>query len=170
VVPALSPQPVVRLAAPSRRGVLCWTDQHGHPLRKRLARFGLSLHPDKTRLIEFGRFAASNRAERGLGKPETFDFLGFTHCCSQDRQGRFKLKRTTVKKRMRVTLRSIRETLMRRRHQPTAVTGRWLNRVVNGYYNYYAVPTNIDRLAGFRSEACRAWRPYPEERFFASRP
>lgn len=127
-------------------------------LCERLEKFGLTVHPQKTRLIEFGRFAASNRAARGAGKPETFDFLGFTHCCSQDRQGRFKLKRITVKKRMCVTLRSIGEKLMRLRHQPIAVTGRWLSRVVSGYYNHYAVPTKVERLAGFRSEICRAWR------------
>lgn len=171
-------------------------------MRERFAQFGLSLHPDKTRLIEFGRFAAANRRRRGLGRPETFDFLGFTHCCGTDRQGRFQIVRLTAKKRMRTTLLSLRQTLLRRRHEPIAAVGKWLSRVVQGYFNYHAVPSNLKRLEGFRSEVCRAWRhallrrsqrhrlawdkfnrlarrfiphsrkrhPYPEERFYASRP
>ncbi|WP_319025745.1 reverse transcriptase domain-containing protein, partial [Acidithiobacillus ferrooxidans] len=99
-------------------------------MAERLGRFGLKLHPEKTRLIAFGRFAAAQRKERGLGKPETFDFLGFTHCCSQNRQGWYEIQRLTVKKRMRQTLRTIRETLMRRRHEPVAVLGRWLGTVI----------------------------------------
>src|ERR1039458_6756523 len=106
----------------------------------------LSLHPDKTRLIEFGRFAAERRRARGNGRPETFDFLGFTHCCGQDRQGRFRVVRLTVKKRMRETSSAIRETLLRRRHEPVPVVGAWLHRVVEGYFRYYAVPTNLYRL------------------------
>jgi group II intron reverse transcriptase/maturase len=128
-------------------------------LRERLATFGLSLHPDKTRLIEFGRFAAACRHERGQpGRPETFDFLGFTHCCATDRHGRFRLLRLTVKKRLRATLCTLRETLMRRRHEPPNVVGQWLHRVVQGYFNYHAVPGNLKRLEGFRSEVSRAWR------------
>lgn len=128
-------------------------------LRERLATFGLSVHPDKTRLIEFGRFAADCRRERGQpGRPDTFDFLGFTHCCATDRHGRFRLLRLTVKKRMRATLCTLRETLMRRRHEPPYVVGQWLHRVVQGYFNYHAVPGNLKRLEGFRSEVCRAWR------------
>jgi len=127
-------------------------------LRERLAKFGLSLHQDKTRLIEFGRFAAERRSVRGNGRPETFDFLGFTHCCGQDRQGRFRVVRLTVKKRMRATLTAIRETLLRRRHEPVSIVGAWLHRVVEGYFRYYAVPTNLFRLDGFRAEVCRAWR------------
>lgn len=99
-------------------------------LQSRLAKFGLSLNAKKTRLIEFGRYAASTRKRKGQGKPETFDFLGFTHCCSTTRQGRFKVLRLTVKKRMRAKIAEIRVELMRRRHQPIAVVGQWLNRVV----------------------------------------
>jgi len=126
--------------------------------RERLGKFGLTLHPDKTRLIEFGRFAAERRRNRGDGKPDTFDFLGFTHCCGQDRRGHFQVIRLTVKKRMRATLTAIRETLLRRRHEPVPVVGAWLGRVVAGYFRYYAVPTNLYRLDGFRKEVCRAWR------------
>jgi RNA-directed DNA polymerase len=93
----------------------------------------LQLHPDKTRLIRFGRFAARDCRERGIGKPQTFDYLGFTHCCSRRRSnGQFKIVRLTVKKRMRATLVAVRETLMRRRHEPVSVTGRWLRRVLQG--------------------------------------
>ena len=127
-------------------------------LRERLGKFCLSLHPDKTRLIEFGRFATERRRTRGDGQPETFDFLGFTHCCGQDRKGHFRVTRLTVKKRMRATLSAIRETLLRRRHEPVPVVGTWLHRVVEGYFRYYAVPTNLFRLDGFRAEVCRAWR------------
>lgn len=127
-------------------------------LQERMAKFGLVLHPDKTRLIEFGRFAEANRRRRGQGRPETFDFLGFTHCCARDRGGGFKLLRLTAKKRMRATLAKIRETLMRRRHEPPPTVGAWLRRVVQGYFNYHAVPGNLKRLDGFRSEVCRAWR------------
>jgi Retron-type reverse transcriptase len=126
-------------------------------LQGRLAKFKLELHPDKTRLIRFGRYAAQQCRERGLSKPETFDFLGFTHCCGQHRRG-FKIVRLTIKKRMRATLSVIRETLMRRRHEPVPIVGRWIGRVVRGYFNYYAVPGNMHRLSGFLSEVCRAWR------------
>ena len=128
-----------------------------HEMRERLAKFGLSLHPDKTRLIEFGRFAEENRRARGQRRPETFDFLGFTHCCGRDRQGFFQVVRLTVKKRMRATLAAIRKTLLRRRHEPVPVIGAWLKRVVEGYFRYHAVPTNLQRLSGFRADVCRAW-------------
>lgn len=127
-------------------------------LQERLAHFGLALHPDKTRLIEFGRFAVTNRRRRGLGKPETFDFLGFTHAWVRNRAGYSRLDRLTVKKRMRATLADLRTTLMRRRHEPVPVVGRWLTRVIQGYFNYHAVAGNLYRLKGFRSEVCRAWR------------
>ncbi|WP_191622682.1 group II intron reverse transcriptase/maturase [Pseudomonas fluorescens] len=127
-------------------------------LQERLARFGLSLNASKTRLIEFGRFAARNRRKRGLGKPETFDFLGFTHCCSTNRSGGFQILRLTVKKRMRATLLAIRDELKRRRHEPIRAQGQWLTRVVRGYFNYHAVPGNLIRLGGFRSAVCRLWR------------
>jgi group II intron reverse transcriptase/maturase len=127
-------------------------------LRSRLEQFGLQLHPEKTRLIEFGRYAAIKRRRRGLGKPETFDFLGFTHCCSKTRAGWFTILRLTIKKRMRASLAAIRATLKRRRHEPVADVGHWLQRVVQGYFNYYAVPGNLQRLNGFRVEVTRAWR------------
>ena len=128
-----------------------------HEMRERLGKFGLSVHPEKTRLIEFGRYAEENRRARGQGRPETFDFLGFTHCCGKDRQGKFQVIRLTVKKRMRVTLAAIRETLLRRRSEPIPVIGTWINRVVEGYFRYFAVPTNLQRLSGFRAEVCRTW-------------
>ena len=127
-------------------------------LRERLARFGLSLNASKTRLIEFGRFAARNRRKRGLGKPKTFDFLDFTHCCSTNRNGGFQTLRLTVNKRMRATLLAIRDKLKRRRHEPIRVQGHWLTRVVSGYFNYHAVPGNLIRLGGFCLAVCRLWR------------
>jgi group II intron reverse transcriptase/maturase len=127
-------------------------------LRERLAKFGLTLHPDKTRLIEFGRYAAERRRKRGQGRPEAFDFLGFTHCCGINLQGKFQVVRVTAKKRMRATLTAIREKLYQRRHEPVPMVGAWLQRVLNGYFAYHAVPTNLWRLGGFRSEVCRAWR------------
>ena len=127
-------------------------------MQERLAKFGLKLNTTKTRLIEFGRAAANNRKRRGQDKPETFDFLGFTHCCSTTRQGKFKVLRLTVKKRMRAKMVQIREELMRRRHRPIAEVGRWLNRVVQGYLNYHAVPGNLYRLRSMCSEVERAWR------------
>ena len=127
-------------------------------MQERLAKFGLSLNTAKTRLIEFGRFAASNRQSRGQGKPETFDFLGFTHCCSTSRQGRYQVLRLTVKKRMRAKIAQIRVELMRRRHHSIAEVGKWLSRVVQGYLNYHAVPGNLHRLRSMRREIERAWR------------
>lgn len=127
-------------------------------MQDRLAKFGLTLNAKKTRLIEFGRFAASTRKRRGQDKPETFDFLGFTHCCSTTRQGLFQVRRLTVKKRMRAKIAQIRVELMRRRHQPIAVVGKWLNRVVRGYLNYHAVPGNLYRLGSMCKDIGRAWR------------
>lgn len=127
-------------------------------MQKRLAQFGLSLNGKKTRLIEFGRFAADSRKRRGQSKPETFDFLGFTHCCSTNRQGLFQVRRLTVKKRMRAKIAQIRAELMRRRHQAIAVVGKWLNRVVQGYLNYHAVPGNLHRLGMMCKDIGRAWR------------
>lgn len=126
-------------------------------VQERLGHFGLSLNTEKTRLIEFGRYAHERRRQRKSGKPETFDFLGFTHCCTRSKRGAFELLRLTVKKRMRATLAAIRETLLRRRHEPVAVVGRWLGQVLRGYYNYFGVPGNIYRLNGFRAEVERAW-------------
>ncbi|MDZ4324554.1 MAG: recombinase family protein [Pseudomonas sp.] len=127
-------------------------------LQERLAKFGLSLNASKTRLIEFGRFAARNRRKRGLGKPETFDLLGFTHCCSTNRSGGFQILRLTVKKRMRTTLLAIRDELKRRRHDPILAQGQWLTQVVSGYFNYHTVPGNLKILSGFRKAICRYWR------------
>jgi len=127
-------------------------------LRERMAKFGLALHPDKTRLIEFGRQAQEQRKLRGEGKPETFDFLGFTHCCGKTRQGWFAILRLTVKKRMRATLKAIRVELRKRMHDDVPAVGKWLGRVVQGYFNYFAVPGNSHRLCSFREEICRTWR------------
>ena len=126
-------------------------------LRERLAKFGLELHPAKTRLIEFGRHAVERRRARGLGKPETFDFLGFTHLCGKTRKGRFWLRRITISKRMRAKLREVNDQLKRRRHQPVPVQGRWLASVVRGHFAYYAVPGNTDAVAAFRTQATRHW-------------
>jgi RNA-directed DNA polymerase len=126
-------------------------------LRERFARFALELHPGKTRLIEFGRYAAERRAARGLGKPETFDFLGFTHICARTRSGRFMLKRITISKRMRVKLREVKDQLKRRRHQPIPVQGRWLGSVVRGHLAYYAVPGNSHAIHAYRTQATRHW-------------
>ncbi len=127
-------------------------------MRDRMAQFGLALHPDKTRLIEFGRYAIENRQQRGEGKPETFDFLGFTHCCGKTRKGWFEILRLTVKKRMRATLKAIRAKLRSMMHYRVPVVGKWLGSVVRGYFNYFAVPGNQYRLCSFRSEICRTWR------------
>ena len=126
-------------------------------MRERLAQFGLALHPDKTRLLEFGRNAARNRERRGEGKPETFDFLGFAHCCGKTHKGGFKLLRLTVKKRMRATLKAIREKLRKLMHAPVPEVGEWLGSVVRGYFNYFGVPGNRYPLQSFRNEICRAW-------------
>ena len=128
-----------------------------HDLRERFAKFGLELHPEKTRLIEFGRFAAERRARRGLGKPETFEFLGFTHICTKSSAGRFMLKRVTSKKRMAAKLSEIKTELMRRRHLPIPEQGRWLASVTRGHCNYYAVPSNSDAIIQFRTQATRHW-------------
>ena len=126
-------------------------------LRERFAKFGLELHPEKTRLIEFGRYAARNRAARGLGKPETFDFLGFTHICGKTRNGRFWLRRITISKRMRAKLRAVNIELKRRRHQPIPMQGQWLASVVRGHVAYYAVPGNIDAVDQFRTLVTKQW-------------
>jgi RNA-directed DNA polymerase len=128
-----------------------------HDLRERFAKFGLELHPDKTRLIEFGRFAASNRTARGLGKPETFDFLGFTHICGKAKSGAFWLRRITVSKRLRAKLKQVKGQLKRRRHLPIPDQGRWLASVVRGHLAYYAVPGNFRAVSAFRIQVSRHW-------------
>jgi RNA-directed DNA polymerase len=127
-------------------------------LQQRMEKFALSLHPDKTRLIEFGRFAATNRARRGLGKPETFTFLGFVHICGCSRRGLFQLKRKSRRDRMRAKLREIKDELRRRMHESIPKQGRWLGQVVRGYFAYHAVPTNITSLSAFRHHVVHLWR------------
>jgi group II intron reverse transcriptase/maturase len=126
--------------------------------RERLAKFGLELHPEKTRLIEFGRFAASNRHRRGQGKPETFTFLGFTHYCGKRRKdGAFTVWRETAKKRLVAKVQAIKLELTRRRDEPTALVGEWLRKVITGYYQYHAVPGNLPRLNLFRWRLRWVW-------------
>jgi group II intron reverse transcriptase/maturase len=127
-------------------------------MRERLQEFALSLHPDKTRLIEFGRFAAANRKRCGLGKPETFNFLGFTFICGKSRQGKFQIKRKSRRDRMRAKLQAIKQELRRRMHQSIPQQGIWLRQVVTGYFNYHAVPTNGRALATFRFHVIDLWR------------
>jgi RNA-directed DNA polymerase len=127
--------------------------------RERLAKFGLELHAEKTRLIEFGRFAAQDRKRRGEGKPDTFTFLGFTHYCGTTRNsGVFTVWRKTAKKRMVAKLRAIKAELRYRMHEPVASVGEWLQKVVVGYYQYHAVPGNTDRLRVFGQRLRRLWR------------
>lgn len=127
-------------------------------LRTRFAKFGLKLHEGKTRLIEFGRFAAERRARRGEGRPETFDFLGFTHQCAKTRKnGWFTIHRHTMAKRMRAKLQEIKQQLRKRMHWPLGETGRWLRSVVQGWLNYHAVPSNSHRIRRFVDEVTRYW-------------
>jgi group II intron reverse transcriptase/maturase len=127
-------------------------------MRERLTKFALTLHPEKTRLIEFGRFAAERRKRRGLGKPETFTFLGFTFICGKTQTGKFQIKRKTRRDRMRAKLKMIKEEMWRRMHHPIPDQGKWLRRVVQGYFNYYAVPTNAHALVAFRHHVTDLWR------------
>jgi group II intron reverse transcriptase/maturase len=127
-------------------------------MRDRLAEFSLSLHPDKTRLIEFGRFAAQNCKKRGRSKPETFKFLGFVLICDQTRRGDFRVRRKSRGDRMRATLRGIKEALRRRINRPIPETGKWLASVVSGYFAYHAVPTNGLALTAFRYHVTVLWR------------
>jgi RNA-directed DNA polymerase len=126
-------------------------------MRERFEAFALTLHLEKTRLIEFGRFAAHNRARRGLGKPETFNFLGFTLICGKSLRGKFLLKRKTRSDRLRAKLREVKEELRRRRHQPIPEQGKWLRQVVRGYFAYHAVPTNFSALEAFRFRVTTFW-------------
>jgi hypothetical protein len=126
--------------------------------KERMQKFGLELHPDKTRLIEFGRHASENRKRRGEDKPETFDFLGFTHMCGKTRKtGRFIVKRKTIRKRLSAKLKGLKEELRRRWHEPVAEVGKWLRSVVQGYFNYHAVPGNMDSLNSFRAQVIWRW-------------
>ena len=126
-------------------------------LRTRLEKFGLALHPEKTRLIEFGRFAARNRQQRGRSKPETFDFLGFTHFCGTTRKGAFVVRRKSIGKRLRAKLQAIKLELRRRMHARVCALGSWLRSVVQGWFQYHAVPGNFESLSQFRSQVSRLW-------------
>ena len=126
-------------------------------LRERFARAGLELHPDKTRLIESGRYAAARRNARGDGKPETFTFLGFTHICATSRKGRFWIRRATGRKRLRAKLKQVKAELKRRRHLPVPDQRRWLASVITGHLNYYAVPGNSEATGAFAYQARRHW-------------
>ena len=127
-------------------------------LRERLAKFGLELHPEKTQLLEFGRFAIENRSKRGEGKPETFDFLGFTHICAKTRKNnKFTVQRKTIAKRLRAKLKEVRIEIMRQRHISVPEQGRWIRSVVLGHLNYYSVPGNNQSVEGFRAEVAKSW-------------
>jgi RNA-directed DNA polymerase len=139
-------------------------------LRARLAKFGLKLHDGKTRLIEFGRFAIDRRARRGESRPETFDFLGFTHQCAKARKnGWFTIRRQSMAKRVRTTLQAIKEQLRKRMHRPIGETGRWLRQVVQGWLNYHAVPSNSQTLGCFVDEVSRLWQRVLRRRSEAGR-
>src|SRR5271167_89940 len=127
-------------------------------LRTRLQAYSLSLHPDKTRLIEFGRHAVARREQRGLGKPETFTFLGFTLICGQTRKGQFQILRKTRSDRMRATLRKVKDELRRRMHLPIPEQGKWLQQVTTGFFAYHAVPTNSRALMAFRHHISVLWK------------
>jgi group II intron reverse transcriptase/maturase len=127
-------------------------------MRTRLEEFSLSLHPDKTRLIEFGRHAAAKRKRQGLDKPETFMFLGFTFICGKSRRGAFQLKRKTRRDRMRAKLLDIKEELRRRMHHPIPEQGKWLRQIIHGHLAYFAVPTNSRAVRAFRHKVADLWR------------
>ena len=126
-------------------------------MRNRLREFSLSLHPEKTRLIEFGRFAAQNCKRRGRSKPETFTFLGFVLICDKSRRGDFRIRRKSRRDRMRTKLREIKEALRHRMHRPIPETGKWLAQIVAGYFAYHAVPTNSPALSAFRYHVVILW-------------
>jgi group II intron reverse transcriptase/maturase len=132
--------------------------QFWNELRERLAAYGLELHPDKTRLLEFGRFAAANRERSGRGKPETFNFLGFTHVCGKTRKGRFVVRRLTMRKRLRAKLLEIKDALRQRGHDPVPEVGRWLASIIRGHLNYYGVPLNFRALEAFHHQVVCHWK------------
>jgi len=133
-------------------------------LKERMQKFQLELHPEKTRLLEFGRCAAENRKRRGLGKPETFAFLGFTHICGKTSKGRFTVLRQTIRKRMQAKLQEVKTELRRRMHEPIPVVGEWLKAVVGGHIRYYGVPSNRYALAHFRFSVGTYWHRTLERR------
>jgi len=126
-------------------------------LKERMKKFDLELHPEKTRLLEFGRYAAERRQRRGEGRPETFNFLGFTHICGKTRNGRFTVIRQTIRKRMLAKLKAIRLELRRRMHDPLQEQGQWLRAVVDGHIRYYGVPGNRHALWSFQIQVARSW-------------
>ena len=146
-------RPGVRLPRATHLVVGCQrkadADQLLRDIRERMNQFALELHPDKTRLIEFGRFAMADRRARGERRPETFDFLGFTHYCRKTRNGGFGLGRKPIAKRVTRTLKRLKERLRARMHEDVHETAQWLGKVVNGWLNYYAVPTSSRALGGF---------------------
>jgi hypothetical protein len=133
-------------------------------LKERMEKFQLELHPEKTRLIEFGRHAAENRKRAGLGKPETFDFLGFKHICGKTKKGRFMVLRQTIRKRMQATLQRVKIELRRRMHDPVPEVGKWLKSVVSGHIRYFGVPGNRYALAHFRFTVSHLWHHALERR------
>ena len=154
-------RPGVRLPRATHLVVGCQrkadADQFLHDLRERMSQFALELHPDKTRLVEFGRFAMADRRARGERRPETFDFLGFTHYCKKKRNGNFGLGRKPIAKRVTRTLKRVKEKLRERMHEDVHDTAQWLGRVVNGWLNYYAVPTSARALRGFARRLLWIW-------------
>ena len=127
-------------------------------LKERFQKFGLELHPEKTRLIEFGRFAARRREERGEAKPETFTFLGFTHICGTGRNGKFKVMRQTIRKKMQAKIKELKSEMIRRMHEPIREVGEWLKKVVSGHNQYFGVPDNAAALNLFRYKVYWSWR------------
>jgi RNA-directed DNA polymerase len=151
---------IIRYADDFVMGFQCQDDgkRFKRAAETRLGDFKLSLQSGKTQLIEFGRFAKSNREQRGVGKPKSFDFLGFTHICSIRRDnGKFKLMRESIKKKLRNKIKQIGSTLMQCRHKPVWELGSWLRKVLTGYYNYFAIPGNHTSLQMMRTEVGRAW-------------
>jgi RNA-directed DNA polymerase len=126
-------------------------------LRQHMGQFNLELHPEKTRRIEFGRFAVERRKRRAQDKPETFDLLGFTHICSKTRHGKFTVRRKTMAQRLRKKLQTVHDTLRERRHWPIPQQGAWLKSVLLGHYRYYAVPRHGRLLTVFRDTIMRYW-------------
>jgi len=133
-------------------------EQFWKELAERLGKFQLELHPEKTRLLEFGRYAAETHQRRGQGKPETFDFLGFTHICGKSKNGRFLILRQTIRKRLQAKLKAVKLELQRRLHEPIPVVGQWLGSVVGGHVRYFGVPTNTRAIQWFRYQVGWLWR------------
>jgi group II intron reverse transcriptase/maturase len=133
-------------------------------LKERFEHFGLVLHPDKTRLIEFGRYAKKNRQDRGDGKPPTFNFLGFTHQCSKTRKGKFTVRRQTMRKRMQAKLKQVKAELRRRMHHPIPEQGAYVRSVITGHTRYYGVPGNSEAINAFKYHVIWHWRRYLKRR------